>query len=74
MYICDIDTDNSMVITRGGGGGGGNGQSGEKGDGKRPVGGERTVPPARDVLVSCALETCVVLLTNVTPVNSIKNK
>ena len=27
-----------------------------------------------DVLLSCTLETCLVLLTNVTPINSIKKK
>ena len=37
-------------------------------------GGEHTVQYTGDVLWNCAPETCIVLLTNVTPVNSIKKK
>ena len=37
-------------------------------------GGEWTIPYAEDVLYSYTLETCMVLLTNVTLINSIKNK
>ena len=33
-----------------------------------------TMQRADDVLLSCTLETCMVLQTNVTPINSIKNK
>ena len=29
---------------------------------------------ADDVLLSCTLETCMVLLTNITPINSTKKK
>ena len=37
-------------------------------------GGEHTIHGTDDVLWNCAPETCIVLLTNVTPVNSIKKK
>ena len=36
--------------------------------------GECTIQCADNVLLSYILETCVVLLTNVTPINSIKHK
>ena len=38
------------------------------------LGGEHTMQCADDVLLSCTLETCMVLLTNVTPINSIKKR
>ena len=37
-------------------------------------GGECTIPYAEDVLYSYTLETCMVLLTNVTPINLKKRK
>ena len=36
------------------------------------LGGEYMMHYTDDVLLSCTLETCMVLLTNVTPINSIK--
>ena len=36
------------------------------------LGNGRTMQCADDVLLSCTLETCMVLLTNVAPINSIK--
>ena len=33
-----------------------------------------TMQYADDVLLSCTLETCVILLTSVTPINLIKKK
>ena len=36
--------------------------------------GEHTVQCASDVSYSCAPETCVILLTNVTPMNSLERK
>ena len=48
-------------------GGGGREQSGDKWDGKRFAwGDEHLMQGAHDALFSCALETCMVLLTNVT--------
>ena len=38
------------------------------------LGGECTRQYADDVLQCCTLETCMVLLTNVTPINSIKKR
>ena len=35
-------------------------------------GGEHPVPGTDDVLWNCAPEACIVLLTSVTPINSIK--
>ena len=37
-------------------------------------GGEHTVQYTDDVLWNCTPETCILLLTNVTPINSIKVK
>ena len=37
-------------------------------------GGEHIVQCADDVLWNCAPETCVILLTSVAPINSIKSK
>ena len=37
-------------------------------------GGEYTMQYEDDVLQNCALETCMVLLTNVTPINLIKKQ
>ena len=55
-------------------GGGGRGQQGDKMVAGRDLtlGGEHTIECAGDVLKSCTLETCMFLLTNVTPINSIK--
>ena len=36
------------------------------------LGGKCTMQHADDVLLSYTLETCMILLTNVTPINSIK--
>ena len=36
------------------------------------LGGEYMMHYTDDVLLSCTLETCMVLLTNVTPINPIK--
>ena len=56
-------------------GGGGGGQMGRNGGGKRLGWGNRhTRPCADDVLSTGTLGTCVVLLTNVTPVSSIHFK
>ena len=38
------------------------------------LGGEHTMQCADDVLLSCTLETCMVLLINVTPINSVNKK
>ena len=38
------------------------------------LGGEHTMWYADDTLQNCTLETCMVLLTNVTPINSIFKK
>ena len=38
------------------------------------MGTERDLTLGDNVLLSCTLETCMVLQTNVTPINSIKNK
>ena len=35
-------------------------------------GGEHTIQYTDDVLLNCTPETCIILLTNVTPINSIK--
>ena len=37
-------------------------------------GGEHTIQCTDDVLQNCAPETCIILLTSVTPINSIKRK
>ena len=37
-------------------------------------GGEHTIQYTVDVLWNCASETCIILLTGVTPINSIKRK
>ena len=68
--------DNSMVITRGkGGGGGGEGERGINGDGRRlDVGGEHTLQCTDDVKPNCAPETCIILLSNVTLINSMKRR
>lgn len=43
------------------------------GDGRRlTLGGERTMQYTDDVLCNCTLETYIILLTNVTPINLIK--
>lgn len=44
------------------------------GDGERlgTLGGGRTMQYADDVLLSCALEPCMVVLTNIIPINVIK--
>ena len=36
--------------------------------------GEHTIQCTDDVLWNCAPETCIILLTSVTPINSIKKK
>ena len=41
-------------------------------DGDLTWGGEHTIQCTDDVLWNCAPETCVILLTSVTPINSIK--
>ena len=44
-----------------------------KGDGWRlDLGGEHTIQCTDDVLWKCAPESCLILLTSVTPINSIK--
>ena len=40
----------------------------------RTLGGEHTKRDAGDVSLGCTLETCTVLLINVTPINPIKNQ
>ena len=37
-------------------------------------GGEHTMQYTNDVLQNCTSETYIILLTNVTPINSIKNQ
>ena len=45
------------------------------GDGRRvDLGGKHTIECADDVLWNCAPETCIILLTNVTSISSIKRK
>ena len=47
---------------------------GVNGDGRRlDLGGEHTIQNTDDVLQNCTLETYIILLTSVTPINSIKN-
>ena len=41
-------------------------------EGDLPLGGEHTIQYTDDVLENCALETYIIVLTNVTPINSIK--
>ena len=43
-------------------------------EGDLTCGGEHTIQYTDDVLQNCTLETCTILLTNVTSINSIKNK
>ena len=43
-------------------------------DGDETWGGEHTTQCREDVLWNCAPETCIILLTSVTPINSIKWK
>ena len=43
-------------------------------EGDQTWGGEHTVQYTDDVLQNCAPETPIILLTNVTPINSIKIK
>ena len=46
-----------------------------RGDGRRlDFGCEYAMECAGDVFLSCALETCMVLVTNVSPINPTKNK
>ena len=53
---------------------GGSGQSGGKRGQKETLGAEHIMQCAGDILLSCARETSLVLLPNVTLINSIKNK
>ena len=71
-----MDMDSSVVIAGGGGVQvGGAGCTGRSGDGtRRDLGGEHTTQCTDDVLWNCASETCVILLTSVRPMNSIKRK
>ena len=49
------------------------GKAGINGDGRRlDLGGEHTIQRTDDVLWNCPPETYIILLTNVTPINSIK--
>ena len=41
-------------------------------EGDLTLGGEHTTQYTDDVLWKCTPETCIILLTNVTPINSIK--
>ena len=43
-------------------------------EGDLAQGGEQTVQYTDDVVQNCTSETYIILLTNVTPINSIKNK
>lgn len=45
-----------------------------EGQGDSTLGGKHTTRCTDDVLWSCTLEICTVLLTNITPVNSISIK
>ena len=47
---------------------------GEVEEGKGEIKGEHTIQCTCDVLWNCAPETCIVLLTKVTPINSRKRK
>ena len=71
-----LDTDNSVGLLRGGGvGGGGRGFRKVNGGGRRPDLGWRAHSTATDdVLWSHVPETCIILLTSVTSINSIKRK
>ena len=43
-------------------------------EGDLTLGGEHTMKYTNDVLQNCTPETCIILLTDVTPMNSIKTK
>ena len=49
------------------------GKGGINGDEKQLRFGQWVHDAVADALLSCTLETCMVLLTNITPINSIKN-
>ena len=68
-----IDSDNSVVVTRGKGvGETGEGEGEIKGDGSRlDWGGEPTIQYTHDVLEICTPETYVIFPTKVIPINSI---
>ena len=44
------------------------------GDGRSDFGWRATMQYSDDVSQNCTLETCIILLTNVTPINLIKEK
>ena len=74
IYTCHIDTYNSVVTARGKGGwgGGGGGRRVGKWGWRDFAWGDGPTMQHEDVSLSCTMETCVVLGTDVTPINSIK--